>query len=93
MTEADVRAIETKAGTLGIDYLQTLYGCTITSRVHRLIYHLSDELRSQGNLWEGDKYPNETLHGACKSMYKCTNKRGPGVYLHMTRCEQTQVGC
>jgi len=91
MTAADVRTIEAEAETLGIDYLQTLYGRTNTSKVHRLIYHLGDELRSRGNLWEGDTSLNETLHGACKRMYKRTNKRGPGVSLQMMRCEQTQV--
>jgi len=91
ITERDVRAIEADAETLGIDYLQTLYGRTNTSKVHRLIYHLADELRARGNLWEGDTSLNETLHGACKRMYKRTNKRGPGVSLQMMRCEQTQV--
>jgi len=91
LTEAAVRSIEQDAETLGIDNLQTLYGRTNTSKVHRLIYHLGDELRARGNLWEGDTSLNEKLHGACKRMYKRTNKRGPGVSLQMMRCEQTQV--
>jgi len=91
MTELEVRAIEADAERLGVDFLQTLYGRTNTSKVHRLIYHLGDELRARGNLWEGDTSLNETLHGACKRMYRRTNKRGPGVALQMMRCEQTQV--
>jgi len=91
VTERDVRAIEADAETLGVDFLQTLYGRTNTTKVHRLIYHLADELRARGNLWEGDTSLNETLHGACKRMYKRTNKRGPGGSLQMMRCEQTQV--
>jgi len=79
MTMMDVREIEAEAETLGVDYLQTLYGRINTTQMHRLIYHLGDELRARGNLWEGDASLNESLHGACKRMYKRTNKRGPGV--------------
>jgi len=87
MTKMDVRAIEAEAETLGVDYLQTLYGRINTTKIHRLIYHLGDELRARGNLWQGDASLNESLHGACKRMYKRTNKRGPGVSLQMMRCE------
>ena len=91
LSEAQVRGMEADAEVLGIDYLQTLYGRINTSKIHRLVYHLGDELRSCGNLWEGDTSQNEALHGACKRMYKRTNKRGPGVALQMMRCEQTQA--
>ena len=86
-----MRRIEEHAERLAVDYLQTLYGRTNTSKVHRLIYHLGDELRYRGNLWEGDNSQNETLHASCKRMYRRTNKRGPGVSLQMMRCEQTQT--
>jgi len=91
LTEADVRTMVAEARTLGVHYLQTLYGRTNTSKVHRVIFHLGDELRDCGNLWEGDTSLNERLHGACKRMYARTNKRGPGVSLQMMRCEQTQA--
>jgi len=91
LTEAAVRRMEDNAMTLGGKYLQKLYGRINTSKVHRLVYHLGDELRERGNLWEGDTSQNEKLHGVCKRMYTRTNKRGPGVTLQMMRCEQTQT--
>jgi len=81
LTEAEVRRIEEHAEKLAVDYLQTLYGRTNTSKVHRLIYHLGDELRYRGNVWEEDTSQKETLHAACKRMYRRTNKRRPGVSL------------
>jgi len=91
LTEADVQTMVADAKMLGVHYLQTLYGRTNITKVHRVIFHLGDELRDCGNLWEGDTSLNERLHGACKRMYARTNKRGPGVSLQMMRCEQMQA--
>ena len=89
-TEAEVNTIEELAKELGVDAIQTLYGHVNTTKLHRLIQHLGDELRSRGNLWEGDTSVNEKLHGSCKRMFKRSNKRGPGVALQMMRCDESQ---
>jgi len=90
ITEKSVKVMEEAAMELGVDSIQTLYGPVNTTKLHRLIMHLGDELRARGNLWEGDTSVNEKLHGSCKRMYKRSNKRGPGVALQMMRCEETQ---
>jgi len=90
VTEADVNDIDEAAKELGVDFIQTLYGHVNTTKLHRLVQHLGEELRNRGNLWEGDTSVNEKLHGSCKCMFKRSNKRGPGVALQMMRCEETQ---
>jgi len=90
ITEETVKDMEEAAMELGVDSIQTLYGHVNTTKLHRLVMHLGDELRARGNLWEGDTSVNEKLHGSCKRMYKRSNKRGPGVALQMMRCEETQ---
>jgi len=88
--DEDIDALERAATSLAVDYVQTIYGDIHTTKLHRLARHLGDELRNRGNLWEGDTSVNEHLHGACKRMYRRSNKRGPGVALQMMRCEETQ---
>lgn len=90
ITEKIVNVMEEAAMELGIDSIQTLYGHVNTTKLHRLVMHLGDELRARGNLWEGDTSVNEKLHGSCKRKYKRSNKRGPGVALQMMRREETQ---
>jgi len=90
LTGAQIAEMEKQAHELGIDCIQTLYGYINTSKLHRLVHHLGDELRARGNLWEGDTSENERLHASCKRMFKRSNKRGPGVTLQMMRCDETQ---
>jgi len=89
-TEAEVKAMEAAASALGVDSIQTLYGHINTSKLHRLVQHLGDELRARGNLWEGDTSENERLHSSCKRMFHRSNKRGPTVTLQMIRCDEAQ---
>lgn len=89
-SEEQISAMEERARVLGVDYLQTLYGHVNTSKVHRLVQHLGDELRNRGNLWEGDTSENEKMHASCKRMFRRSNKRGPGVALQMMRCDEAQ---
>jgi len=42
--------IDEAANQLGVDAIQTLYGHVNTTKLHRLIQHLGDELRARGNL-------------------------------------------
>ena len=90
ITEAAVSDIDEAAKVLGVDFIQTLYGHVNTTKLHRLVQHLGDELRNRGNLWEGDTSVNEKLHRSCKRMFKRSNKRGPGVALQMMCCEEAQ---
>jgi len=90
MPEELIERMDARAKALGVDCLQTLYGHTNTSKVHRIIQHAVDELRGRGNLWEGDTSENEKLHGSCKRMFRRSNKRGPTVALQMMRCDETQ---
>jgi len=90
LSETEIVAMEENAVALGVDCIQTLYGHINTTKLHRLIAHLGDELRGRGNLWEGDTSENERLHASCKRMFRRTNKRGPGVALQMMRCEESQ---
>jgi len=90
ITESQINAMDADAKTLGVDYVQLLYGHVHTTKLHRLVEHLGDELRGRGNLWEGDTSENERLHSTCKRMFRRSNKRGPDVALQMMRCDETQ---
>jgi len=90
VTEADVNDIDEAAKEFGVDFIQTLYGHVNTTKLHRLVQHLGEELRNRDKLWEGDMSVDEKLHGSCKHMFKRSNERGPGVALQMMRCEETQ---
>jgi len=89
-SEEQIELMEARATALGVHCLQTLYGHINTSKVHRLVRHLGDELRGRGNLWEGDTSENEKLHSSCKRMFHRSNKRGPTVALQMMRCDEAQ---
>jgi len=90
MTEEQIELMEARATALGVHSLQTLYGHINTSKVHRLVRHLGDELRGPGNLWEVDTSENEKLHSSFKRMSHRSNKRGPTVALQMMRCDEAQ---
>lgn len=61
-----------------------------TTKIHRLVMHLGDKLRTRGKLWERDLSENKRLHSTCKQMFKRGNKSGPNVSLQMMRCNKTQ---
>jgi len=90
LTGAQISQMDAGAHELGVDCVQTLYGHVNTTKLHRLVQHLGDELRSRGNLWEGDTSENERRHASCKPMFNRSNKRGPGVALQMMRCDEAQ---
>jgi len=90
LTGEQITAMEDEAHLLGVDCIQTLYGHVNTSKLHRLVHHLGEELRARGNLWEGDTSENERLHASCKRMFRRSNKRGPNVTLQMMRCDEAQ---
>jgi len=90
LTEAEVQSMEAAANALGVDNIQTLYGLVNTSKLHRVVQHLGDELRARGNLWEGENSENKRLHSSYKRMFHRSNKRGPSVTLQMIRCDEAQ---
>eukprot|EP00168_Porphyra_purpurea_P013364 TRINITY_DN3673_c0_g1_i10.p2 TRINITY_DN3673_c0_g1~~TRINITY_DN3673_c0_g1_i10.p2 ORF type:complete len:253 (-),score=54.75 TRINITY_DN3673_c0_g1_i10:1138-1896(-) len=89
-SEAQINQMEDSATELGADVVQTLYGHVNTTKLHRLIHHMSDELRARGNLWGDDTSVNKKLHGSCKTMFKRSNKRGPAAAPQMMRCDEAQ---
>lgn len=88
-SEGDAEAMTKLAEELGTD-IQVLLGPVDTKKLHRLMFHLAQELRKRGNLWEVDTCENESLLGSVKAMLKRTNKHGPTLLLHMLRSEETQ---
>ncbi len=72
------------------DMIQVLLGPVHTTKLHRLMYHVHEELTRRGNLWEGDTSENESLHPAGKMMYRRTNKHGPSLMLQLLRAEETK---
>lgn len=70
--------------------VQVILGPVHTTKLHRLMYHLLQELRNRGNLSEGDTSENESMHARCKQMFRRSNKRGATLPLQMLRAEETQ---
>jgi len=92
MSNERISAIKEHAAAFVVDGLQTLYGHVHTTKVHRLIQHVANELRGRNNLWEGDTSDNEKLHSGCTRMFRRTNQRGPTVALQMMRCDVCSPG-
>lgn len=88
-SETGIEAMSKLAQELGTS-MQVLLGRLDTTKLHRLMFHLAQELRDRGNLWEGDPSENESLHGSVKTMFKRTNRHGPTLLLQMLRLEETQ---
>lgn len=89
MPDSTAVAIADAAHVLG-RMIQVLLGPVHTTKLHRLMYHLLQELRGRGNLAEGDTSENESKHTTCKQMFRRSNKRGPTLPLQMLRAEETQ---
>lgn len=88
-TEEEVLSLAANARALG-DSIQVLYGPIHTIKLYRLMFHLADELRARGNLWEGDTSENEMLHKSCKKMFARSSKRGPRLALLLMRGDEAQ---
>lgn len=68
--------------------MAALFGVSNTTNMHRLAYHLLDELRLRGNLVEADSSLNDTLQVLCKVTYSRTNKQEDKYELQLLRAEQ-----
>jgi len=69
-------------------YVRVLFGAINSTKLHKLAFHLGDELRRRGNLTEADTSINEMLHKLCKVMYARTNKQVTTFEVQLLRCEQ-----
>lgn len=90
MTDADASEVASAARLLG-HMIQELLGPVATTKLHRLMFHLLQELRNRGNLAEGDTSINEHMHASGKGMFRRSNKRGPLLQLQMIRVDETQA--
>ena len=88
-TEAEAAALQQEAKMFVTDLVRVLFGAVNTTKMHRLAFHLMQELLLRGNLEEGDTSTNEMLHKLLKAMYRVTNKHPDNFQVQMMRCEQT----
>jgi len=88
-TEKEAAALQQEASTFVTDLVRVLFGAVNTTKMHRLAFHLLQELLLRGNLEEGDTSTNEMLHKLLKAMYRVTNKHPDNFQVQMMRCEQT----
>lgn len=89
MTDDEARSLSREAYKLVTKYMVALFGPMHTSKMHRLAYHLHDELVLRGNLVDADTSVNEMLHKMCTIMYDRSNKSVDHFLLQMLRAEQT----
>jgi len=88
-TEAEAAELQQEAKLFVTDFVRVLFGAVNTTKMHRLAFHLMQELLLRGNLEEGDTSTNEMLHKLLKAMYRVTNKHPDNFQVQMMRCEQT----
>lgn len=89
MTDDEARSLSREAYKLVTKYMAALFGPTHTTKMHRLAYHLHDELVLRGNLVDADTSVNEMMHKQCTIMYERSNKSVDHFLLQMLRAEQT----
>lgn len=89
MTDDEAVALAREAYEFVTKYMVGLFGPMHTTKMHRLAYHLQDELRQRGNLVEADTSVNEMLHKLCNIMYVRSNKSADHFVLQLLRAEQT----
>ena len=70
-------------------FVRVLFGAVSTTKMHRLGFHLMEELLQRGNFEEADTSVNEMLHKLLKAMYRVTNKHPDNFEVQMMKCEQT----
>lgn len=88
-TEKEIRELAVEAREFVTKYIRVLFGAIHTSKMHRLAYHLADELLLRGNLTEADTSVNEMLMKLCKAMYAGTNKQVTTFKVQLLRAQQT----
>lgn len=88
-TEKEREVLQAEAKAFVTDFVRVLFGAVNTTKMHRLAFHLMQELLFRGNFEEGDTSTNEMHHKLLKSMYRVTNKHPENFQVQMMRCEQT----
>jgi len=88
-TEKEAQDLQQEAKLFVTRFVRVLFGAVSTTKMHRLAFHLLQELLLRGNLEEADTSTNEMLHKLLKGMYRVTNKHPATFEVQMMRCEQT----
>jgi len=88
-TEKEAEELQEEAHLFVTQFVRVLFGAVSTTKMHRLAFHLLQELLLRGNLEEGDTGKNEMLHKMLKAMYRVTSKHPENVQVQMMRCEKT----
>jgi len=57
-----IKELSDKAHDFVKRYVRVLFGAINSTKLHKLAFHLGDELRRRGNLTEADTSINEMLH-------------------------------
>lgn len=70
--------------------IQVQLGPDHTTKLHRLMNYLLQELRGRGSLSEGDTSENERKHFSFKQTYRRTNTRGATLPVQMLRADETR---
>jgi len=88
-TEKEADELQVEAKLFVTRFVRVLFGAVSTTKMHRLAFHMMQELLLRGNFEEGDTSINEMLHKLLKAMYKVTNKHPDNFQVQMMKCEQT----
>lgn len=88
-TDEQINELSVEARDFVCTFVRVLFGAVHTSKMHRLAFHLADELILRGNLSEADTSVNEMLMKLCKAMYARTNKHVTTFKVQLLRAQQT----
>jgi len=88
-TEAAAQEVQNESKLFVTRFVRVLFGAVSTTKMHRLGFHLMEELLQRGNFEEADTSVNEMLHKLLKAMYRVTNKHPDNFQVQMMKCEQT----
>mgnify|MGYP000126324629 CR=1 FL=1 len=88
-TQNEAAELQQEAKLFVTRFVRVLFGAVSTTKMHRLAFHLMQELLLRGNFDEGDTSTNEMLHKLLKAMYRVTNKHPDNFQVQMMKCEQT----
>lgn len=74
MSQSEIKNIEEIAFKSYVSLSKSL-GLPISTKLHKIMWHSGDHVKSFGCRRRGDTYQNETMHKATKETYRVSNKR------------------
>ena len=74
MTLSEGTSIGNKATEFVRDYLTPILGKMLSTKVHKLLCHVTDAIKAHGNIQNGNTAANESSHKDDKPYYTRTNK-------------------